>query len=276
MTGKKTDRIDAKRLADRLMYHIEMNDADDGFPEVYVPDEEALAIRRLVTTYELLVKQGTQLKNQLKAIFKAKIIFGYEAILDDGIEKALKDERLDIADKAIIKSIKAVHDTLATEKERIKEEILQIGVHRFQHKIKLLTGIPGVSIMGATVSMADVVTIDRFESAKKLTSYLASVGKVDASGETVRNGSLNRRGRRTSYRFILQGIQHVIRENKNFRQFCERHKTTRQNKVRAAIVRKTFVSMFYMLKKDEPYRFFDERIYRRKEKEIEKIIKKID
>ena len=275
MTGKKTDRIDAKRLADRLMYHIEMNDTDDGFPEVYVPDEEALEIRRLVTTYELLVKQGTQLKNQLKAIFKAKIIFGYETILDDGIEEVLKDERLDIADKAIIKSIKAVHDILAKEKERIKEEILHIGVHRFQHEIKLLTGIPGVSIMGATVFMADVVTIDRFESAKKLTSYLASVGKVDASGETIRNGSLNRRGRRTSYRFILQGIQHVIRENKNFRRFCERHKTTRQNKVRAAIVRKTFVSMFYMLKKNEPYRFFDERIYRRKEKEIEKIIKKI-
>lgn len=68
MTGKKTDRIDAKRLADRLMYHIEMNDTDDWFPEVYVPDEGALEIRRLVTTYELLVKKGTQLKNQLKAI----------------------------------------------------------------------------------------------------------------------------------------------------------------------------------------------------------------
>jgi len=103
--------------------------------------------------------------------------------------------------------------------------------------------------MGATVFMADVVTIDRFDSAKKLTSYLASVGKVDASGGTVRNGSLNHRGRRTSYRFILQGIQHVIRENKNFRRFCERHQATRQNKVRAAIVRKTFVSMFYMLKR---------------------------
>lgn len=103
MTGKKTDHIDAKRLADRLMYHVEMDDSDDGFPEVYVPDEAALEIRRLVTTYELLVKQGTQLKNQLKAIFKAKIIFGYDTILDDSIEEALMDERLDIADKAIIR-----------------------------------------------------------------------------------------------------------------------------------------------------------------------------
>lgn len=274
MTGKKTDRIDAKRLADRLMYHVEMNDPDDGFPEVFVPDEEALEIRRLVTTYELLVKQGTQLKNHLKSIFKAKIIFGYDTILEDGIDEALNDERLDVADKAIVMSIKAVHDTLDKEKARIKEEILHIGVRRFQQEIKLLTGIPGVSLMGATVFMADVVTIARFENAKRLTSYLASVGKVDASGGIVRNGSLNRRGRKTSYRFILQGIQHVIRENQNFKRFCERHQTTRQNKVRAAIVRKTFVSMFYMLKKNEPYRFFDERIYKRKEREIEKILKK--
>jgi transposase len=274
MTGKKTDKIDAKRLADRLMYHVEMNDPEDGFPEVFVPDDEALQIRRLVTTYELLVKQATQLKNQLKAIFKAKIIFGYEDILSEGIEEALKDERLDTADKAIIKSIRLVHDALEMEKAQIKEEVLKIGAHRFRREIDLLIGIPGVSIMGATVFMADVVTIDRFSNPKKLTSYLASVGKVDASGTTIRNGGLNKRGRRTSYRFILQGLLHVIHGNECFGRFVERHAATRQNKVRAAIVRKTFVAMYYMLKKEEPYRFFDERIYRRKQKELGKIIKK--
>lgn len=275
MTGKKTDRIDAKRLADRLMYHVEMNDPDDNFPEVFIPDEDALRIRRLVTTYELLVKQGTQLKNQLNAVFKAKIIFGYEAILDEGIDRALKDERLDAADKAIIRSIKAVHDALGKEKAQIKEEILHIGVRRFRHEIELLTGIPGISIMCATVFMADIVTVNRFPSPKKLTSYLASVGKVDASGTTIRNGGLNKRGRRTSYRFLLQGIEHVIHSNDLFSRFCQRHVATRANKVRAAIVRKTFVAMYYMLKKNEPYRFFDESIYRRKHRELEKLIKKI-
>lgn len=274
MTGKKTDRIDAKRLADRLMYHVEMDDPEDNFPEVFVPDEDALQVRRLVTTYELLVKQGTQLKNQLKAIFKAKIIFGYEMILDEGSDTALGDQRLDQADKAIIRSIKTVHDALAHEKAQIKEEILQIGVRRFRHEIELLTGIPGVSIMGATVFMADVVTVDRFPSAKKLTSYLASVGKVDASGTSIRNGGLNKRGRRTSYRFILQGLEHVIHGNTFFSRFCQRHISTKANKVRAAIVRKTFVAMYYMLKNDEPYRFFDERIYHRKYRELERIIKK--
>jgi len=122
--------------------------------------------------------------------------------LEDGIDEALNDERLDVADKAIVRSIKAVHDTLDKEKARIKEEILHIGVRRFQQEINFLTGIPGVNLMGATVFMVDVVTIDRFEDVRRPTSYVASVGKVDASGGILRNGSLNRRGRRTSYRFF--------------------------------------------------------------------------
>jgi hypothetical protein len=34
MTAKKTDRIDAKKLADCLKQHLENNDPNDGFPEV--------------------------------------------------------------------------------------------------------------------------------------------------------------------------------------------------------------------------------------------------
>jgi transposase len=274
MTGKKTDKIDAKKLADRLMYHVEMKDQDDGFPEVFVPDEEALQVRRLVTTYELLVKQGTQLKNQLKAIFKAKILFGYDDILDEGIDGALDDTRLDRADKAIIRSIKVLHESLMEEKEAIKGEILAIGARRFRHEIKLLSGISGVSIMGAVVFMSDIVTINRFGSAKKLTSYLATVGKVDASGGTVRNGGLNKRGRRTSYRFILQGLEHIVRGNEAFTCFKNRHLQKRSNKVRAAIVRKTFVAMYYMLKNDSQYKYFNERIYKRKMKELDRILEK--
>jgi len=252
-----------------------MKDLGDGFPEVFVPDEEALQVRRLVTTYELLVKQGTQLKNQLKAIFKAKIVFGYDDILEEGIVCALENKRMDRADKAIIRSIKVLHDSLIEEKEAIKGEILAIGARRFRHEIELLTGISGVSIMGAVVYMSDVVTIKRFDSAKKLTSYLASVGKVDASSGNVRNGGLNKRGRRTLYRFILQGLEHIVQGNKSFLRFNDRHVQKRSNKVRAAIVRKTFVAMYYMLKNNSQYKYFNDRIYKRKRKELERILEKV-
>jgi len=274
MTGKKTDRIDAKKLADRLMYHQEMKDKDDSFPEVFIPDEEALQVRKLVTTYELLVKQITQIKNQVKAIFRSKIISVDVNVLDDGLEDALRNQRLDAADRIIISSLKDLYDSVCRQKQAIKEGILTIGIRRFRNEIELLIGISGVSIIGSIVFMADVVTIDRFESAKKLTSYLASVGKVDASGNTTRNGGLNKRGRRTSYRFILQGLEHIINGNESFQRFKQRHTSKRSNKVRGAIVRKTFVAMFYMRKNRENYRYFNESIFNRKARELSKFIKK--
>lgn len=274
MTGRKTDRIDARKLADRLIYHVEMNDPDDGFPEVFVPDGEALEIRRLVTTYELLVKQMTQLKNQLKAVLRAKMITEYADLLDEELEPYKDDIRLDLADKVILHSLKTAHHGLGEQKDAIKAALLEIGVRRFRAETELLTTISGVSVMGAVAFMADVVTIDRFPSARNMTSYLASTGKVDASGHTVREGGLNRRGRRTSYRFLLQGLEHIVRGNEGFIRFRDRHAAKRANKVRAAIVRKTFVAMYYMLRNNEPYRYLDPEIYRRKKREIDRILKK--
>lgn len=46
-SGKKTDRIDAKKLANRVKTHIEEDDPDDGFPIIYIPDKEARKLRRL-------------------------------------------------------------------------------------------------------------------------------------------------------------------------------------------------------------------------------------
>ena len=270
MTGKKTDRIDAKKLAERLKYHIECGDGESGFPEVFVPDADIVKIRKMVTAYELIVKQGTQIKNQAKAIFRSKMIGVAIDIMDKGLEDALKDTRIDDADRSILNMLKRIYDTLMEEKEEIKKQILLLGSFRFRDEVKLLISIPGISLMSATVFMADICTVERFSSEKKMTSYLASVGTVDSSGSIIRNGGLSRRGRRTSYRFILQGLEHIVNGNKDFQKFKERHALTRSNKVRAAIVRKTFVSMYFMLKNKELYRYMNEAIYERKIRDLKR------
>ncbi len=81
---------------------------------------------------------------RLTPIFKARIIFGHEPILNEGIEATMDDQRLDRADKAIICSIKTVQDVLSQEKARSKEEILNIGIYRFPQEIELLTESPGI------------------------------------------------------------------------------------------------------------------------------------
>jgi hypothetical protein len=63
----------------------------------------------------------------------------------------------------------------------------------------------------------------------------------------------------------------MVHGNEIYQRFKERHASKKANKVLAAIGRKTFVAMYYMLKNNEQYRFMDTRIYSRKAREIEKI-----
>jgi transposase len=273
-TGKKTDRIDAKKLANRLQYFIESGDKDDDFPIVTVPDDEAQKVRKLVSAYEFFVNQITKTKNSMKAVFRAKIIPFPEDALESDMEIIVRNPRLDDADQIMLKSFKTAYASALAEKEAIKEAILCIGARRFSKEIVILSSFTGVSVMGAIVFMSDILSVDRFKTYKHMTSYLASVGKVDASGSSTRNGGLNKRGRRTSYRFILQGLQHIVQGNEYYKKFKERHKAKNGNKIRGAMVRKTYVTMFYMLKNEELYRFVRKPLYDKKLGEIEKILAK--
>ena len=70
-------------------------------------------------------------------------------------------------------------------------------------------------------------------------------------------------------------LEHIVAGNEGFIKFKARHTGKRPNKVRAALVRKTFVAMYYMLKNGEVYRDYDERIYRRKARDFEKLVSKV-
>jgi transposase len=273
-TGKKTDKIDAKKLVNRLQYFIESGDESGDFPIVTVPDEEAQKVRRLVSTYDFLVKQITKLKNHIKAVFRSKIIDFPDDVFDCGIESLLNHPCLDDADRIMLTTFKTMYDAAIAEKDTIKKAVLRIGTQRFPEEVRILASYTGISVLGAVVFMSDILCVERFRSYKHMTSYLASVGKVDASGNSTRNGGLNKRGRRTSYRFILQGLEHIVKGNENLQRFKERHKAKKGNKVRGAMVRKTFVTMFYMLKNKETYRFAKKSLYEKKLKEVEGLLSK--
>jgi transposase len=271
-TAKKTDRIDAKKLASRLQYFIESGDGDGDFPIVTVPDEEAQEVRKLVSAYDFVVKQITRFKNHIKAVFRAKIIDFPDDAFDSGIDCLLDHPRLDEADRIMLRSFMAMYETAGAQKEAVKKAALEIGARRFWEEIGILASYTGISVLGAVVFMSDIISVERFKSYRHMTSYLASTGKVDASGNSIKNGGLNKRGRRTSYRFILQGLEHIVKGNEDLQRFKERHKAKKGNTVRGAIVRKTFVAMFSMLKNKETYRFMKKSLYEKKLKEVEKIL----
>ena len=118
--------------------------------------------------------------------------------------------------------------------------------------------------------MSDIGDLKRFKNAKKLCSYLRSTPKVDGTNETIKIGKINKKGRKLSFELIIQGLTHIIKSTPKLQNFYDiKSKNKGKNKVRSAIVRKTIVAIFYMLRNNEIYKDCDYKNYEYKLKQFE-------
>lgn len=269
-SGKKTDRIDAKKLATRLKIHVEDGDPDDGFPAVYVPDKETRQLRELFSTYEFINKEIVSVKNRISSFFRSRLL------PTPGFNKSCNV--VEFAAKYSIGSIeifqlKIFSDELSkleSYKVEIKNEIALLGWKRFSPEIKLLLTIPGVNIFTACAIMADVADIKRFKNYKKFASYLRSAPRIYSSDSVIHNGKIDKKGRKLSFKYMIQGITHFRKTNPILNDFYERKCNGKsKGKVRAAVVRKMIVIIYFMLKNNESYRFCNNELYLNKMKTFE-------
>lgn len=274
-SSKKNDKIDAKKLANKLKYYVESNDPEDDFPIVHIPEKHVRELRSLFTTYNLLKKQKIQLKNRIHSILKDNLIIYNEGNLFRHIDYEMI-ESFQISETYRIQ-IKILYEQLLNTDERqieIKDEIIKHGLNYFEHEIILLIGMKGISELIACAIMADTGDIKRFKTANRFTSYMRSAPKLDSSNEKVHNGKTDKKGRKLSYSLVLQGLTHLKNGNPNFSNFYKAKINGKsKGKVRSALVRKTFKTIYFILKNKEIYRFYDEKNYNKKLKEIERFQK---
>jgi len=266
-SGKKTDKIDAKKLSNRLKTHIEDNDPEDGFPEVYIPDNESQQLRYLFSTDKFISKNIVSLKNRIKGFFRSRfIVIKSSQLLKDltvlfDVVAATRTERMQIM--LLCDELKL----LEAHKKEIRREIIDLGNSRFPSEIRILTSIQGIGEFTACALMSDIVDIRRFKNQKKLVSYLRSAPRVDSSGSVTKVGMINKRGRKTSFNNLLQGISYFRRTNPILGDFYDKKCNGKsKGKVRAAVVRKVIVTIYFMLKNEELYKFCDNELHLRKMK----------
>ena len=272
MTGKKTDRIDAKKLADYLKAHLESGDKNDGFAEVYVADEDTQILRVLISQYQRATADMTAIVNNLYAIFRQFLIPVDKGKLMDQLENCMAHPRFDGRLASIVKTEQVKYETLEKERKQLRLQIEELGVLRYSEETRLLIGINGISVFGAACIMADIITIDRFPSAKHLTSYLRAAPKVDASNKTVHIGRINKAGRHTAFSILLQSVNHLKAGNPNILRYTVHAVGKSRNKVRAAAVGRTIRQIFYILKNRESNRYINLVNYASKYRQVEKIL----
>jgi transposase len=269
-TGKKTDNVDAKKLADILMRHKEINDVNDGFPEVFIPDDQSQRLRMLINYYHHLVKSMNGIRNQMYGIFRQWLVPVKRGNMIDNLPSYKCHPRMQTEALMIIDQLLSQYRLLEEQKAQSHEAICKLGVERYPKQINNLIGINGISIFGASIIMADIIDIKRFKSAKKLTSYLHSAPRVDASNDKVKIGHINKNGRKASFGILLQSANHLLHSFPALERYYYKVVGKPVNKIRAAIVGKTIVRIFYILKNGEPSRFLAELNYQKKHRELKR------
>jgi transposase len=172
--GAKNDPIDAKKLCLLLKGGL--------LRPVYHSTEELYSLRRLMSSYEDLIKQITRLKNQ-KAGF----------LLQKGKSKKTNEMK----DDKISEFILIGHQGMIAESEKLKKEYQKEIIKRCRkdNRLKYMQSIPGVGIILASKILAITVDPGRFNRVGKYLAYSGLVKHLKVSGGRIygkRNTRFNR------------------------------------------------------------------------------------
>jgi len=235
--NKKTDKVDAKILADLLRTNY--------LPEVWIPDERVIRLRDLARHKSNLTRLRTMVQLKIKSYLLRKGI-KYGKLWNEKALSKLAEEDLDIGN--------LVNVYLCLIKEE-KEVMNRIGkTVRGMKEATLLMSMTGIGAFSSMMILAEIGDIKRFKTPKALVSYSGLCPGIYQSGSTernVRNNAVNKwlkwiiyecSGRATMLDPRFQECYYKVKQRKGFQT------------ARRVVARKMLTIIWYMLTNEEPYR----------------------
>jgi len=245
---KKTDKEDALKLA-----HIIEDFAEERLPVVPVPSEKEMNRRKILANSRRAQNNRTRLINLLHALFVAQGI----------TSKVRKDLAEESVRKEAVKELTGIErdeaeylvQCLALCEKRIEKLDQMIAEESAgDEEIERLQSIPGV---GPKVAFAFVshVGAARFENSGQLSNYLGLVPRVYMSGDTVRYGSITKRGNSYVRALLVQGSWALVRSKadgklKELYEYMTIEKSKNKKKAIVAVARQ-LAEMMYTLMRDK-------------------------
>ena len=243
-SDKKTDKIDAEKLADLLRMNM--------LPTCYMPDKKTREMRDVIKHRRALVETNTVLKNKIRAILTREgLSCPYATVLGEKSLKWLNDTEIGQVQKTAI--LKFVGVALMIENE-IREYNIEIyHEHQSNKEAQLLTTIPGISYYSAVHIMSAIGDIKRFPSDEELASYAGLVPKLYQSGEVRYHKGL-KHGDGQLKSILVQDANAAIRCSKRLRKYYLKKKRKKcHQKALIAVARKMTEIIYCMLTRGETY-----------------------
>jgi transposase len=271
--GKKTDKIDAFKLAEKLKAQV-VSGVQQIVP-VTIPPKEIRDLRALFATYRTLRKEIGRTKNRIHSLLKENLYpFTKEYIFGKGARKEIRR----ISDDYYLSfQINLLMDTLERLEEAFDGLVIEIkkAGSPFMAQINILTSMSGISVITAIAVIADVVDVSRFRNSKHFASYLRSVPRVESSNDKTIIKSTTKAGRKLSITLLSQSLNHFRDDNKKLYNWYERAKIFKKKGiVRMALCRKVITEIYQMMKKDEFHYFMNPVLHEKKMLEYKKFLQK--
>jgi transposase len=275
LRGNKTDTLDARKLLEVLSTFV-VTDTLHRMPTVFVPPENVTKLRSLFSSYRLLKKSETQLRNRIHAIYRQNGVVIDRKELGSAKYRAtlMKDHPLLDYWREQVQTFLETLELIIPKQVRLKRAILSLAIALFPEEVRLLTTIPGFSPLTAAAFMSDVADINRFASAKKLCAYLRTAPSIKSSNKTRHLGPVSKCGRSLTVSLLTQSVNHLKTASPSYADFYNRLRTGKSaGKCRIALIRKTLTTAYYMLRRGTEFDHKNVATYERKHKALNRFMK---
>jgi transposase len=259
----KTDVIDATVLA-RLY-------ASGFLPEVWVPDQRTLSLRRQVTRRNQIVRQRVRLKTMVQAILHAHLVpqCPHADILGPKGRAWLLAQLLPDDESTAIERHIREYDRLTDDLRVVERELARDALGSAETK-RLMT-IPGIDMVVAVGLLAAIGPIDRFTSPGRLVAFLGLNPSVHQSGNSpARHGRITKQGPCHARTMLVEAAWQAVRGPGPLRAFYERVRGRRGTHVAAvAVARKIAVIVWHLLTRGEDYAWVRPALHAKKLRDLE-------
>lgn len=259
----KTDVIDATVLARRY--------ASNFLPEVWIPDQRTLALRRQVTRRNQIVRQRARLKTMIQSILHAHLLppCPYADLLGPKGRTWLLGQPLPVDEQDAVARHVREHDRLSQDLRVVERELARDALS--DPDTKRLMTVPGIDMVVAIGVLAAIGPVERFASPDKLVAYFGLNPSVHQSGEDrPRHGRITKQGRTHARTMLVEAAWQAVRGPGPLRAFYERIARRRGNHIAAvAVARKLAVIVWHLLRHGEDYAWLRPALHAKKLRDLE-------
>ena len=245
---RKTDKIDARKIAEGIRR--------GDLPLVHVPDQQTRADRRLVSFVHWQSQQMASVKGKIRSLLLAhRLECPFTNVTGVKARAWLKEQeaQMDPQAQLFLRQLLDQVELMQHQRKELDQRVTQ-QAHRYE-QARILDSVPGLGSLGILALLSSIAGVARFERPEQLSSYFGVCGSVYQSGQTLRLGSLTRRGNVHVRWLLSQALQHLHKKDPRAR---KRYLKLRRKKpggvARAAQVRWLTQVIWHVLSKNEVYR----------------------